>query len=432
LVDEGKKRGHVIRFIHAADVHLDSPLIGLSAYQGAPVQSLRGATRAAFVNLVDRAIEDQVDFLVIAGDLYDGDWRDFNTGIFFAQQMGRLKKAKIPVFILFGNHDAASEITKQLQLPNNVIVFSHLKPETHRLDHLSVALHGQSFRRRDTTENLVSGYPDPVPGSFNIGVLHTALEGHAQHARYAPCTLEELKNLRYEYWALGHVHEYTVHCEDPLIVFPGNLQGRHIRETGPRGAVLVSVDNGRARVERLFMDVLRWQRLDVPTNDVDSFDDVVSLIGLRIGELVDKEPDGKPLAVRVQLTGRTVVHGDLFGREDELRAQVLAQAVALGSEAVWVEKVVVDTQPAEDPHTIKAREDAIAELQTMLESAADDPQLIIQLQQDFADVLSKTPRAVLDDVPELNAIREGQVAEVVHAVTPGLIARLSRSNARSA
>ena len=403
-------------------------MVGLSAYEGAPVQTLRGATRAAFVNLVDRAIEDHVDFLVIAGDLYDGDWRDFNTGIFFAQQMGRLKKAKIPVFILFGNHDAASEITKQLQLPDNVIVFSHLKPESHPLDHIGVVLHGQSFRRKDVSENLVSGYPDPVPGLFNIGVLHTALEGHAQHARYAPCTLEELKNLRYNYWALGHVHEYTVHCEDPLIVFPGNLQGRHIREPGRRGAVLVTVDNGRARVERLFMDVLRWQLLDVQTNDVGSFDDVVSLIGLRIGELVENEPDGKPLAVRVQLTGRTAAHGDLFGREHELRAQVLAQAVALASDAVWVEKVVVDTQPADDPDAIQAREDAIAELQAMLDKAADDPQLVANLQQDFADVLSKTPRAIFDEVPQLGAIRAGQVAEVVHAVIPGLIARLSRSN----
>lgn len=404
-------------------------MIGLSAYQGAPVQTLRSATRAAFVNLVDRTIEDQVDFLVIAGDLYDGDWRDFNTGIFFAQQMGRLKKAKIPVFILFGNHDAASEITKQLQLPDNVIVFSHLKPESHPLDHISVVLHGQSFRRKDTSENLVSRYPDPIPGFFNIGVLHTALEGHPQHARYAPCTLEELRSLRYDYWALGHVHEYAVHCEDPLIVFPGNLQGRHIREPGPRGAVLVSVEHGRARAERLFVDVLRWQRLDIQTNDVGSFDDVVSLIRVRISELVENEPDGKPLAVRVQLTGRTAAHGDLFGREHELRAQVLAQAVALASEAVWVEKVVVDTQPVDDPHAIQAREDAIGELHALLEKAADDPQMVAELQQEFADLLSKTPRAIFDEVPQLRAIREGRVVEVVRAVTPGLIARLSQSNA---
>lgn len=417
----------MIRFIHAADVHLDSPLVGLSAYQGAPAQALRGATRVAFVNLVDRAIEDQVDFVVIAGDLYDGDWRDFNTGIFFAQQMGRLNRAKIGVYILFGNHDAASEITKQLQLPDNVIVFSHLKPESHRLDHLEVALHGQSFRRRDTTENLVSEYPDPVPGFFNIGVLHTALEGHALHARYAPCTLDELKSLGYDYWALGHVHEYVVHSEDPLIVSPGNLQGRHIREPGPRGAVLVTVDGRQVSHERLFLDVLRWQRLEVQTDGLVSFDDVVTLIGRRLAELVEKESDGKPLAVRILLTGRTNAHGDLFGREQELRAQVLGQAVALGSEAVWVEKVLVDTQPVDDSHAIQAREDAVAELHVMLEKAADDPRLVADLQADFSDVLSKIPRVILDEVPQLVAIREGRVAEVVRAVAPGLIARLSQS-----
>jgi exonuclease SbcD len=163
------------RFLHAADIHLDSPLRGLAGQEGNAVARVRTATREALDTLVGLAIAEKVDFLVIAGDLYDGDWRDYKTGLFFAAQMGRLNKAGIPVYLLHGNHDAESQITRRLDLPDNVHVFGVRRPETFVLDELKVALHGQSFRQRDITDNLVPDYPAPVSGAFNIGVLHTGL-----------------------------------------------------------------------------------------------------------------------------------------------------------------------------------------------------------------------------------------------------------------
>ena len=241
-----------MRFIHAADIHLDSPLSGLAAYPDAPAAQLRNATRDAFCELINRAIEEQVDFMVIAGDLYDGSWRDHNTGIFFCREMGRLRRAGIAVFVLFGNHDAESEMTRKLELPDNVRCFATQKPQTFTLDTLGVVLHGQSFRHKETTDNLAAAYPPPVAGYYNIGVLHTALEGHTAHANYAPCSRAELHARGYQYWALGHVHEFAQWDGPSIIVFPGNLQGRHIRETGRRGAVLVEVDGiGHTTVERL-------------------------------------------------------------------------------------------------------------------------------------------------------------------------------------
>jgi len=197
-----------MRFIHAADLHLDSPLRGLSSYADAPVERLRTATRDAFSKLVTHAIDEQVDFMVIAGDVYDGDWKDFNTGLYFVRQMGRLRQAGIPVYLLYGNHDAESEMTRSLELPDNVHVFTTREAQTHRIEHLKVALHGRSFRVAATTDNLLPDYPDPVQGFLNIGVLHTALEGNAEHARYAPCSVAELQAKGYQYWALGHVHEH--------------------------------------------------------------------------------------------------------------------------------------------------------------------------------------------------------------------------------
>jgi DNA repair protein SbcD/Mre11 len=171
-----------LKFIHTADIHLDSPLHGLCAYPDAPAAQLRNASREAFSELVNRAIEEAVDFLVIAGDLYDGTWRDFNTGLFFSKEMGNLKRAGIPVYLLFGNHDAESEMTKRLDLPDNVHCFSTQKAQVFKIDHLRVALHGQSFKVKETKENLAASYLAPVPGFYNIGVLHTALEGYKAHA----------------------------------------------------------------------------------------------------------------------------------------------------------------------------------------------------------------------------------------------------------
>ncbi|MEG8029093.1 DNA repair exonuclease [Sphingomonas aerolata] len=143
------------RFLHAADIHLDSPLHGLSRYEGLPVEDIRSATRAAFDNLVQFAIDEAVDFVVLAGDLFDGDWRDMGTGLYFARMMGRLNQVGIPAFVLAGNHDAASVISRTVPWPPNVRLFEARRPETHRLPDLAVAVHGQSFSTPAVTDNLV-------------------------------------------------------------------------------------------------------------------------------------------------------------------------------------------------------------------------------------------------------------------------------------
>ena len=415
-----------MKFIHAADIHLDSPLTGLSAYADAPVEMLRTATREAFSNLVTEAIDQSVDFMVIAGDLYDGTWKDHNTGIYFCKEMGRLKKVGIPVFLLFGNHDAESEMTKKLQLPDNVFTFDARKPSTFYLEHLSVALHGRSFKEKETTENIAMGYPDPVPGLFNIGVLHTAIEGNSMHANYAPCSLEELHAKGYHYWALGHVHDYQVWEGASTIVFPGNLQGRHIRETGPRGAVLVTVDEaGIQAVERLFVDVLRWSSLEVNVTECGSLPEVVAAIGKALEAIVENSPSTIPTAVRVTVTGKTSVHGDLFGLEAQLRAEVLALAVAMGNERLWIEKVKVSTSAADDV-TMRVRSDALSELQDLFVAAETDAAFLSALQTDLLGLVNKAPLELQAAVPNFGAIRAGDLVELIRDVRSGLVSYLAK------
>lgn len=416
-----------MRFIHAADIHLDSPLTGLSAYPDAPAQMLRSATRDAFTNLINEAIELQVDFMVIAGDLYDGGWKDHNTGIYFCREMGRLKKAGIDAYIKFGNHDAESEMTKKLLLPDNVHAFESRKAQTFVIEDLKVALHGRSFKDAATTENLAQTYPEPVSGMFNIGVLHTALGVQSTHANYAPCTIDELHAKGYQYWALGHVHEYQMWQGPSTIVFPGNLQGRHIRETGARGAVLVTVDDAVVqKVERLFVDVLRWHGVYVDATACATMADVVYAINKELESVIVNSPSTMPCAVRITITGQTPAHGELFGMEAQLRAEVLAAAAAIAPDRLWIEKVRVDTTASDETAAIRERGDALADLQELLEQAQTDPDFLASLKNDLMSLVSKAPLELQNAVPCFKDIRNGDLGRIVSEVRPGLVSQLAR------
>lgn len=253
----------MFKFIHAADIHLDSSPRGLARYEGAPVEQLRGATRRALENLIELAIAEKAAFVLLVGDLYDGDWKDYNTGLFFAAQMAKLREANIHVFLVAGNHDADSQITRHLRLPDNVTMFPTQAPERKVLADFDVALYGQGFHTRAVTKDLSVAYPEPDPTLFNIGLLHTSVDGREGHEPYAPCTVEGLRSKGYDYWALGHVHKREILHEDPWIVFPGNTQGRHVRETGPKGCLLVTVQDGRVLPEFRGLDMLRWSVCEV-------------------------------------------------------------------------------------------------------------------------------------------------------------------------
>jgi len=407
-----------MKFIHTADLHLDSPLRGLSSYADAPAERLRTATRDAFQNLVTQAVDEQVEFMVIAGDVYDGDWKDFNTGLFFVRQMGRLRHAGIPVYLLYGNHDADSEMTRGLELPDNVYVFSSRKAETFRIEHKKVALHGRSFRVAATTENLLPSYPEPVVGWLNIGVLHTALEGNAEHAKYAPCSVAELQAKGYQYWALGHVHEHWMLRGDVTIAYSGNLQGRHIRELGARGALLVTAEDGEiTEVDRLEVDVLRWHALEVDISTVGDRRGAIRAAGLGLERTLDSTPSHLPLAVRVLFKGRSAAHAEQVADEGQLRQEVIAQAVALDADRLWIEKVRVASE-ALDTDQMSSTDDAegaLAELAGLALAAKDDPEFVQSMQADWLALLEKLPHEVLQASPDLQALRQDPLAQIVGA-----------------
>lgn len=386
-----------LKFLHAADIHLDSPLRGLERYEGAPVDRIRQATRRALENLVALALEEQVDFVLIAGDLYDGDWKDYNTGLCVVRQMSRLGDAGIPVFLIAGNHDAANRITRSLRLPANVRLFPAEAPATVGLEDLGVAIHGQSFARAAVTEDLSANYPPARRGFFNIGLLHTCATGREGHENYAPCKLEGLAARQYDYWALGHIHQREVLQTDPLIVFPGNLQGRHIRETGAKGCLLVTVnDAGRAQLEFRPLDVLRWELCAIDAGDVATADAALERVEQQLQQAVQRAA-GLPLAVRIEIRGPCPAHDVLSANPAKWTNEVRSRADAVGSGEVWVEKVKLRTTPLQAHDPAESLNGPIGELVRLIEELKADDEKLQELRKDLAEFSNKLGADLLHD-----------------------------------
>ena len=386
----------MFRFIHAADPHLDSPLHGLELHEGAPVRVLRAATRRAFENLVNLAIEEKVDFVVIAGDLYDGDWKDYSTGLFFRGQMVRLQAEGIPVYLIAGNHDAASVISKKLTLPENVHVFSTRVAETKEVAGHPVAIHGRGFPNRAVPENLVIDYPLAMPGAFNLGVLHTSLTGKPGHDTYAPCSEADLRNKNYGYWALGHIHQPEVISRDPWIVFAGNCQGRHVKESGPRGCRLVTV-NDSLEVESAEwhnLDVVRWQELKIDFTGVELEAEALRLVGDAMGNAMNAA-EGRLVAARIVITGTTALHGSLHHDGQHWRAQFLALVQDQGPESIWIERIKMATSPVYDIAELAER-DALAKI--VMENLDESHNQQITLPTEIGEMLDVLPPEIRSEL----------------------------------
>ena len=412
-----------MKLVHAADLHLDSALSGLTRYESAPADEIRGATRRAFGNLVSLCLEERAVLLVISGDLFDGDWRDISTGLFFAAQLNKLCEAGVQVVWIRGNHDAVSQIRRSVRLPEAVIELRADRAETRVFESLGVAVHGRSFAVRDVTEDLAVTYPARIAGALNVGLLHTALEGRAGHDRYAPCSVDTLVNRGYEYWALGHVHQREVVHRQPYVVFPGNLQGRHARELGEKGVTLVTFEGDRINaVEHRALDVVRWAELVVNADAVQTFDDLIGAAHVELSQAA-AAAQGRLLAFRVKVTGHTELDAQLRAGRDKLTEELCSLSYGVGGAGAWLEKVKLATQPLTG-QSAPLGDDALAEidraLADLLHDAADD-----SLSEYLGDLSKKLPAEVLAEVPELRALSPEVAAELATDVRSLLRERLA-------
>lgn len=335
------------RFVHTADVHLDSPLRSLALRNADLAELIGNATRRAFVRIVDLCLDEQVDALLIAGDLYDGEQTSMKTARFLAGELRRLHEAGIGVFVIRGNHDAMSKITRELVLPESVKVFGGRAEavEIAAAGDLPIAIHGLSFSQPHAPESLLGKYRPPVEGAVNIGLLHTSLAGAPGHDLYAPCSLADLQGSGFRYWALGHVHRRSVAEGAATVVMPGMPQGRDINEAGPKSVSLVTVgDDRRVHVAERLTGIAQFARVDVDATGISDWRALAVAVG-RAMEDARGAAGPEHLVVRLQVTGATPLAWRIRRDADLLKAEADERASVVGG--CWVEKLEIACHPPE-------------------------------------------------------------------------------------
>lgn len=361
------------RFIHAADLHLDSPFKGLSTLPSAIRDKVRDSTFDALGRLVGTAIAERVDFVLIAGDVYDSADRSLRAQLRFQRAMETLAERGIAVYAVHGNHDPLDGRRAQLRWPDTVRLYAAAEAEcfvaTDPARGDLACVHGWSFPTAAVTDNPLGRFGHPRNGLFNIGLLHANVDGDPEHDNYAPCSVRELAASGMDYWALGHIHGRRILHDRPPIVYPGNLQGRSVRETGAKGCYIVDADeSGRTALSFRPTDAVRWFVCDVSIEGMTTEQQLRDRLEERMREC-EEEAEGRPSVVRFRLGGRGPLHrslrraGPVAELAEELRETQRRRAEA-DEEAsfVWIESVQVRTETELDRRLAAERNGFLGDL----------------------------------------------------------------------
>lgn len=265
-----------ITFIHAADLHLDSPFKGLTNLPSTLFEEIRQSTFHAFDALIEKAISHQVDFLLLVGDLFDHEEQSLKAQIHLRNAFLKLQTYHIQVYLSYGNHDFIQKNSHQVKLPGNVFAFEDEKVQSffyEKEGECLAEIHGFSYEQRAVTESKINEYPVRNPATkFHIGMLHGAINGNTSHQAYAPFRMEELKEKAYDYWALGHIHQRAVLNEAPPIIYPGNIQGRHRKEAGDKGCYLVEMTAQETNTTFIPLHQIHFTEIEIDLDGVESIE----------------------------------------------------------------------------------------------------------------------------------------------------------------
>jgi DNA repair exonuclease SbcCD nuclease subunit len=348
-----------VKFIHTADLHLDTPFKGLSVWNSELSRRLKDATFKSFKRIIDACIERKVDFLVISGDIFDSDNKSLAGHLRFIPELKRLADKGIPTYLVCGNHDPYNHWIKELKLPENVYCFD---PEecgykTFIKGGIPVAdIYGMSFGESKITQNLADRYKlSPSPAPVSIAVLHGSVGEPGPHASYAPFTVNDVLDKGFDYWALGHIHKSRViRDKTPVMIYPGNPQGRDFGETGKKGCYLVTINEGQQpSYEFIPTQIIRFEDVTIDITGVQQAEELDLKIRNACNSVHDH--DGKTnMMLRIALTGRTALHSKLeLPGEIEQLTELFNEGQLSGDSFVWIDSIELNTYPDIDPDELK-------------------------------------------------------------------------------
>jgi DNA repair protein SbcD/Mre11 len=356
----------LFKFIHAADLHLDSPFKGLSVKEPELVELVRNSTFQAYDNLIDLCIKEQVDFLIIAGDIFDSSIKSIRAQLRFKDGLVLLNDYNIQVYIAFGNHDPFNEWLPSIKWSPNVHIFPTDKTEIFFQKNKSgdvVNIQGMSHMKSGEKRNLSRFFNTQKSHCYEIGILHCNVGGNPDHDPYAPCLLSDLYNSGINYWALGHIHKRSILKEDPYIVYSGNTQGRDINESGGKGCFLVKVkDPSNTTVEFKRLDAITWIPKEIDINGIETLPDLADRLDAEFLKLTEKS-DGRPILSRIKLIGRSPLFGELcrLGKLDEF-LELLRDKGKKCDPIIWIEKLETDLKPSFDIEDLRNNPDFMGEI----------------------------------------------------------------------
>ena len=393
-----------VRYIHAADLHLDTPFQGLSreaAREGHLTRLLQHAAGTALERLIRLCEAERPHFLILAGDVYNQEQRSVKAQLQLRDGCVRLQRIGIPVFIAHGNHDPLSSRLTSVELPDNVIFFTKTgeRPPVRREERVWVVGHGVSHARQQENRNLARSFSRDAahPGAFQIGVLHCAVEGQGKHERYAPCTLSDLLDAQLDAWALGHVHERCILQRSPFIAYSGNTQGLHINEQGPRGCLSVTATHDGSgwicREKFIPLSPVQWRQRTLDLDDAAHIDDVEQRLLATLDDAArETGPECEALMVRVRCTGRTPL--DTWLRDPATQSELTERTLHLisASPKIWLKDLVVETRPPVERAEYLQREDLLGEAMRLMETMRANPSLLHSLAGPALAPLFRHPR----------------------------------------
>ena len=390
----------MIKLIHTADVHLDSPLQTLALRDPDLRDRIQCASRDAFTRVVEHAIEHSVTAVLIAGDLFDSAARSAKTAAFLLAELSRLNQVGIKVFYIKGNHDAENPLTGDTTLPDNVYVFDG-EGDCVQLPGCDVWIHGVSFSEKKAEKSLLGKFSSPVADAINIGMLHTSLNGSASHDVYAPCSVNELINTGFDYWALGHIHKRQVHCEAPWIVMPGIPQGRDIGEPGAQSATLITIDEGRVGTSDFPTSSIEFNTLIMDISELKDAADLQDMtrnaLQAHVGTL--QSDDG---VVRIRLQGQSALRWQWLRDRDQWFETVKLQCRQ--TERLWVEKLIFEVDDTAKPVPDTS---ALGELSTLMSTIRNEEAFREDAMALITEILAALPasqRKIL--LPEETSVQE--------------------------